>query len=180
MDKKTTRQLQLTKLKTINPLQKQQESHDIYQKLFNHVDFKMAKVIGITLSQAIEIDTTPIIEACFQQNKQVVIPKTLPQYEMAFYRYTNKTKLLKSRFGVFEPQVLQNEIGIIPDLMITPGLAFTSIGQRLGFGGGYYDRYLKKNPAIKTISLALTCQQLPVDSWPVETFDILIDNVLMA
>nr|WP_010011048.1 5-formyltetrahydrofolate cyclo-ligase [Loigolactobacillus coryniformis] len=63
------------------------------------------------------------------------------------------------------------------DLLIVPGLAFTGKGQRLGFGGGYYDRFLAQHPQT-TLGLALSPQFYPVADWPVEPFDIRIDQVI--
>ena len=69
--------------------------------------------------------------------------------------------------------VVQDEI----DLMVVPGVAFKENGQRLGFGGGYYDRYLAKYPGFKC-SLALSTQLASDDEWQPESFDIPVDRII--
>lgn len=176
LTKKICRQQQIDALLKLAqaPEQKAQQEMRILEQLLQLPTFKRASVLGITLSQEMEFKTQVVIAAAAKLNKTIVIPKTLPKRQMAFYQYDATTTLVKSHFGVWEP-VPTTEV--IPDLMIVPGLAFTDEGHRLGFGGGYYDRYLSQHP-MPTIALALKPQQKSKPDWTVAPFDIKIEQVI--
>lgn len=95
---------------------------------------------------------------------------------MNFYLINSLDELKKSSFGILEPS---NQSKIINkeniDLLIVPMVAFDSNHNRLGYGGGYYDRYLK-NYAGKVIGLAFSFQQ--TEALPVESFDIPIKTII--
>lgn len=149
----------------------------LYEQLFNSQEFMDAKVIGITVNMANEIPTLPIIKEAYRNNKTVVVPRTLPDFKMEFVKLDEQTKLEKTKFGVKEPingQVYpKNKI----DLIIVPGVAFTKAGHRLGFGAGFYDRYLKEYHG-NTISLAALPQYFDQPIWKVDEFDVTIDKII--
>ena len=96
---------------------------------------------------------------------------------MEFVAIDEDTTFEETSFGVLEPV----DGTVIPaeeiDLMVVPGVAFTTTGKRLGFGGGYYDRYLA-NYQGATISLALNTQVAAEDEWEADPFDIRVNKVL--
>jgi 5-formyltetrahydrofolate cyclo-ligase len=98
---------------------------------------------------------------------------------MTFVKYTKDTELEENSFGVREPKDYQNNIMDPPDLMIVPGLAYSEDKHRLGFGAGYFDRYLAKYPT-KTISLALSQQYYQETPWPVYVLDKSIDKIIVS
>lgn len=157
----------------------QKEINDLYFQLFNDPDFQEAQSIGITLSMNDEIPTFPIINQCFELGKEVYIPKTFSDYSMTFIKYTKDSELKESSFGVKEPKDYQNNVMDPPELMIVPGLAYSEDKNRLGFGAGYFDRYLAKYPT-KTISLALSRQYYTQTPWPVYVLDRPIDKILVS
>ena len=107
----------------------------------------------------------------------MLVPRTLPKRQMEFVQIDEDTEFEETGFGVLEPlagMVLQpQEI----DLIVVPGVAFTADGKRLGFGGGYYDRYLANYPG-RTVSLALTTQLADAAEWPGEDHDVRIGQVV--
>lgn len=157
----------------------QKEINDLYRQLFDNLDFQNTPSIGITLSMNNEIPTFPIINQCFEMGKEVYIPKTFDDYSMTFVKYTKDTELVESNFGVREPKDYENNIMDPPDLLIVPGLAYSKNNDRLGFGAGYFDRYLAKYPT-KTISLALSKQFYQETLWPIYVLDKQIDEVLVS
>ncbi len=158
----------------------QKEINDIYFQLFNDLDFQNAPSIGITLSMNDEIPTFPIINQCWEMGKEVYIPKTFKDYSMTFVKYTKDTELEESSFGVREPKDYDNNLMDPPDLLIVPGLAFSEDTKaRLGFGAGYFDRYLAKYPT-KTIALASSKQYYSKTPWPIYVLDKPIDKIISA
>lgn len=144
MDKATVRQETLAKLRKLGldkPRKKQQEGA-ILSQLFESSLWKNATNVGLTLSMGLEFSTQEIIEQAWQEGKITAVPKTAPQRKMDFIKITSGTIYEESNFGVREP--LNNDIikGSQLDLLIVPGVAFRLDGYRVGFGGGYYDRYL--------------------------------------
>ncbi|MCY9806928.1 5-formyltetrahydrofolate cyclo-ligase [Lentilactobacillus senioris] len=153
------------------------DSLNLYQQLQSLPVFQEANVIATTLNMPGELDTLPIINMARLLGKQVVIPKTLPKLQMEFYQMDDELTLEKTKFGVVEPKtgtvVLKKQI----DLIVVPGLAFTQTGIRVGFGAGFYDRYLADYQG-NTVSLALPPQYFKQPLWPVEEFDVKVDQVL--
>ncbi|MSD83329.1 5-formyltetrahydrofolate cyclo-ligase [Lactobacillus curvatus] len=178
--KEQIRQQQIAALQTLaqTPALKSAQEAKLLQLLMATEAFQTATIIGITLSQPIEMATNPVIDAIRFAGKQVVVPKTLPARQMAFYPLTATTDLATSSYGVLEPVITASSQAIIPDLMIVPGLAFSPEGWRVGFGGGYYDRYLVQHP-MPTIALALKPQQRSAD-WAIDEFDVQLDQVLQV
>ncbi|MHA8138379.1 5-formyltetrahydrofolate cyclo-ligase [Lactobacillaceae bacterium Scapto_B20] len=173
MNKKTLRNQIITDLKKIKHV-----DQNLYQKLFAHPDWQSANTIAVTLSSAIELDTAPIIKAAREAGKQVVVPRTLPKFQMEFVNYDERTELLKSPFGIMEPANGDVIAKSAIDLIIVPGLAFaTTTHDRLGFGGGFYDRYLADFNG-NTISLALPIQAYPIPNWAVNEYDIKVKTII--
>lgn len=174
INKSEQRQLQKEALKTLSIHQKQTESNRLYQLLFETTAWQEAGTIAVTLSMPIELDTAPIIEAAWSANKKTVVPKIV-NHQMIFVPFDDGSSLQTGQLSIREPvtevAVSANKI----DLVIVPGLAFTRSGARLGFGAGYYDRFLV-NYTGKTIALALSPQIK--QNIPIEAHDQLIQEVL--
>ncbi|MEJ6400533.1 5-formyltetrahydrofolate cyclo-ligase [Nicoliella lavandulae] len=173
MNKKILRNQIINELK----LSKHLDQH-LYQQLFAHPDWQAADTVAITLSSAIELDTAPLISAAHAAHKQVVVPRTLPGFQMEFVVYDNDTQLAQTKFGIMEPQ----NGTVVPktaiDLIIVPGLCFaTQTNDRLGFGGGFYDRYLADYQG-HTISLALPAQLCATPNWDVDKYDIKVQTII--
>ncbi|OCA86394.1 5-formyltetrahydrofolate cyclo-ligase [Pradoshia sp. D12] len=147
----------------------------IVEYLFSHDIWKNAKTIGITISRHPEIETKEIIERAWKEKKNIVIPKCYPHTKhMEFYDYRPNTILESVYSGLKEPRpdktqkIESDQI----DIMVVPGLLFSTTGYRIGFGGGYYDRYLASFYGIK-LSLAFMMQIR--DDIHTEEFDIPVD-----
>lgn len=92
-----------------------------------------------------EIDTVPVMEDAWSRGKQVAVPYCVPDTRIIeFYRIDSLDSLVEGAYGVREPDP-DREVkltGFMDSLCILPGLAFDAKGYRLGYGGGYYDRFL--------------------------------------
>ncbi|MEH7074042.1 5-formyltetrahydrofolate cyclo-ligase [Neobacillus drentensis] len=153
-------------------------SQQIAGKLYEDHDWKQAQVIGITISKSPEVDTYPIIRKAWELGKDVVVPKCDPENRMlTFRRITDFSQLETVFYNLLEPiENVTEPVGIDRiELLIVPGLAFTREGYRLGFGGGYYDRYLL-NYSGKALSLAFEEQILP--QFHIENHDIPVSKII--
>ena len=131
----------------------------------------------MTISTEIEIDTKPLISLAWADKKKVVVPKTFPGRKMEFFEIVPESEYELTSFGVLEPKdetksVSRDKINLI----VVPGVAFTLKGQRLGYGGGFYDRYLSKHTRHFTAALAFEFQMM--EEVPTEPTDLLPDVVI--
>ena len=170
MEKKEIREAVIKRLKELTSEQKVKQEKAIINTLFQTSEWRKAKTVAITLSQNIELDTSAIIDKAWSDGKVVVIPRAKKNREMDFVAYTKETPIERSSFGLKEPArdliaISKSEI----DLIIVPGLAYCESGFRIGFGGGYYDRFLV-NYKGDTLSLILDEQQ--INSFRIDPFDV--------
>jgi 5-formyltetrahydrofolate cyclo-ligase len=178
MEKK---ELRIKLKETLSALSKpiyEEFSKKIVSQLFQDEDWKQSAIIGVTLSKFPEVDTYPIIRKAWEQGKTVVVPKCYPKEKKMSFRVLSDFSQLESVFyGLLEP--IEEKTQLINheniDLIIVPGLGYTKEGYRVGFGGGYYDRYLK-NYSGKTISLAFHSQMIP--SFKAENHDIPVEKII--
>lgn len=156
----------------------QKQCSIVHKSLFEQTEWQKAVTIGITLSRGREIDTSRIIERAWEENKKVVVPKCIPDSkELQFRTLTSYDQLEKVYFGLREPIVAETTF-VDPthiDLIIVPGLLYDHDGYRIGFGGGYYDRFLAHYNG-QTLSLALD-EQIQ-ETLPHETFDIPVQKII--
>ena len=139
--KKELRQTVLNQMKSLSEKEKEQADGWLTQHLFQSRAYQEARVIATYLSMPHEVSTAAFIKQAQLDGKRVLVPKTYGQGRMIFVDY-DESYLQKSSFGLMEPMseeaVEKTEI----DLIHVPGVVFNSQGFRIGYGGGYYDRYL--------------------------------------
>ncbi|MGN1481613.1 5-formyltetrahydrofolate cyclo-ligase [Porcipelethomonas sp.] len=141
--------------KHMNPDIKKNSDEEIYNNLLTLDVFKKAELILAYMSTNIEINTDKIIEYCLNSSKTVALPRCIENNRMDFYYYNKKADLEKSAYGIYEPYPDKNNLLYSYEnaLCIVPGLAFDKKGYRLGYGGGYYDRFLSEHKNIITVGL---------------------------
>lgn len=153
-------------------------SKQIANGLFDTDEWKNAEIIGITISRGKEIDTSYIIRKAWEVGKQIAIPKCLPKTKgMDFRIFSDYKELEIVYYGLQEPKVEETN-SVLPnqiDLLIVPGLIYDERGYRIGFGGGYFDRYLSTYPN-ETITLAFDLQV--VKEIPNEAFDLPVQKII--
>jgi len=180
MEKKAFRKQQIQRLSQLTSAERAQQNASLQQQLWATPVWQQAQTVAITISSEIEVATQPIIMAAWQAGKQVVIPKTLPKRQMAFMPYTRTSQLERTKFGILEPTTGPVVDKTAIDLVLVPGLGYSRADHaRIGFGGGYYDRYLADYPGTK---LTLAYREMAFDhaEWPVDAYDILLDELLVA
>ena len=165
----------LHEMKAISQEQKQFIDQALTERLLQHPFYQEAKVIATYLSFPHEFQTQELIEQALRDCKKVLIPKTYPKGRMDFVVY-DPQQLVKTSFGLLEPQ---GDLEVVDasqiDLIHVPGLAFTTEGYRIGYGGGYYDRYLKHFSG-NTLSTVYPCQ---IRDFIPEDHDIPVQEVLV-
>ena len=165
----------LHEMKAISQEQKPAIDQALTERLLHHPFYQEAKVIATYLSFPHEFQTQELIEQVLKDGKKVLIPKTYPKGRMEFVVY-NPQQLVKTSFGLLEPQ---GELEVVEasqiDLIHVPGLAFTTEGCRIGYGGGYYERYLEHFTG-HTLSTIYPCQ---VQDFITENHDIPVQEVLI-
>ncbi|UOQ86010.1 5-formyltetrahydrofolate cyclo-ligase [Gracilibacillus salinarum] len=150
----------------------------LQNRLFRSYEWKQSHTVAITISTTLEWDTEEIIRRAWKEGKRVAIPKCFPvTKEMCFYHYESGDTLLPLWKDMLEP--ISNAESFINksdiDLIIVPGIAFDKSGYRIGYGGGYYDRYLQSFRG-KSISIAAGFQLY--SSIPVQPHDIPVDIII--
>lgn len=172
------RKLRLQILERLNQLSEEEKteienlliSHLIHSKLF-----QKSSVIGTTFSQPFEWNTKPIMEKAWEENKTVVVPKTYPMKRQLTFFEVHKDSELEVGYGnILEPKEEyskkydKNEI----DLLIVPGIVFDEYGYRIGFGGGYYDRFLID---YKRTTVSIASKRQMIEKIPIQPYDIPVD-----
>ena len=158
------------------------------KQLLRHPVFIRSQRIAFYLANDNEIDPMPLLQAAWAMGKQCYLPVLHPfkSGHLLFSRYRKHDKLIKNRYGIAEPRIRsQDQLkSSALDLVLTPLVAFDNQGNRLGMGGGYYDRtfYERNNRnRFKPILIGLSheCQKvdlLAVDSWDIPVTAIMTDR----
>jgi len=119
-----------------------------------------AESIFCFISFGSEVDTHALLQRLLADKKQLAVPRILHGqgiHAISFHRWDN---LQPGELGILTP-VSETQADFPIDVCITPGLGFTTRGERLGFGRGYYDRWFSANPSCYRLALAYECQVLP-------------------
>jgi 5-formyltetrahydrofolate cyclo-ligase len=169
----------LRKLKTQKEESRNRKSGRIKSKLFRTQLFKRAKRVMFYVTFDGEVDTRQMITHAKKLGKIVAAPVCRKDKTMRPCRMKDVTQLVKGLYGVYEPAVKEFMRLEDLDLVIVPGIAFDTRGNRLGRGKGYYDRFLHKIPKKTTsIGLAFDFQILP--DIPIVATDARVDRVICA
>ena len=150
-------------------------SSTIQARLIESDYFIRAKSVAVYSPINNEVETDKIIAACFEMNKKIFLPK-LCSTDLNFLALKPDSQFQKNKFGI--PEICNSEAEIAGhiDLMICPGIAFDSKKNRVGYGGGYYDRYLTSASYNHLGMLGFSMQK--TESISVDSFDIPMDFIL--
>ena len=168
----------------LTALQQQQAEDSITQQALALIEERNAQHIALYVSFDGEISTDKLIKTLWAQDKHVYLPLLHPfnPNHLLFLRYLPDTPMLKNKFGIWEPKL--NVQNVLPldelDILFTPLVAFDKQGNRLGMGGGFYDRTLQnwQNSSFIPVGLAHQCQQ--VEQLPTEAWDVPLHRILVA
>lgn len=178
MDKKQLRQEGKQLLESWSESKRFNIAKETADQLFQTEWWKSASTIGITLAQAHEIPTNIIIEKAWGLGKSVCVPKCKGKTrEMIFYKITLMSQLEKAYFGLLEPKIEETTMMSQEkiDLMFVPGLLFDQTGYRIGYGGGFYDRYLA---SFSQTTISLISEEQIIDKVPTDQYDIPVNHII--
>jgi len=179
-DKRITRELALELRAALAEEERKLRSQKIQKKIIELPEFKQAKTIMTYLDFRGEVEMTSLAEKILASGKRLVLPCCAPQSVLIPAVIRDLAKDIEpGKWGIREPKK-ENIIPAEPeeiDLVIVPGVAFDRQGNRLGYGGGYYDRFLPQvHLNVKKIATAFTCQVLP--EIPVDPLDVKMDALI--
>lgn len=139
--------------------------------------YQQAKTLYGYLPYNQEVRTTAMLQQALSDGKRVAVPKIYGD-EMKFIFLDDLSQVEKGYSGIPEP-IKDGPVADDPTaLVLMPGLAFDAQGHRVGYGGGFYDRFLEKEPNHPTIALCYEFQMLP--ELPVQEYDVPVDCVIWA
>lgn len=148
MSKEYLRKLIKDARDNINQTEREKHNNIIFDLLTNSDFFKNCQSLYIFMSFGSEVDTIRIINEALNQGKKLYLPRILNK-NMEFYKIDSLDRLKKNKFGFLEPDAsyeIDNKIyNNCNRLMIVPGIAFDIYGNRIGYGGGYYDKFLSRH-----------------------------------
>lgn len=152
--------------------------HRIAVRLRSLLYYRRAKTVLVYVSMPIEVDTREIITRALSDGKRVAVPRCVPgTREMEFYLIDSLESLSPGTFGVLEPE--PDPARLLTDfshsICVVPALACDRAGYRLGYGGGYYDRFLRDYPGEKVLILYKCC--LVPHLWH-GRFDVPVDRIV--
>ncbi len=170
--------------KAVNPAHRQESSAEICRKILKREDVLWAlaehKPFAVYLASRDEIDLTELIEKLWDADVTVAVPSwDSGRKTYMLSTYSNTTSLLKGAHGIDEPAEINPIDPQDIAVWIVPGLAFTQNGSRLGYGGGWYDRYLAMAPD-EAISIGVGYNFQLVEELPTEAHDKSLTAVVTA
>jgi 5-formyltetrahydrofolate cyclo-ligase len=173
----------------LSDLYQQEQAVLLREKLIKLTEVIHTKKIAIYLTNDGELNTQPFINWCWKNKISVYLPVIHPfsKGHLLFIQYTETSILIKNKYGISEPKLdVRNIITVDKlDIIFTPLVAFDKRGNRLGMGGGFYDRTLatwylqyQQNKQTKPVPIGLAHDCQHVSSIPIETWDIPLPRIV--
>jgi 5-formyltetrahydrofolate cyclo-ligase len=178
--KRAIRKEILKKRDEISPDLKSVKNALIKERLFSLPEFINANTVFFYASFRSEVETLSIIKESIKMGKKIVLPKVdKERHRLKLHEIKDISELSPGYMGIPEPSPFNERLVTLDniDLVIIPGAAFDFSGNRLGYGGGYYDILLSENTR-KVPIIALAYEEQLVDSIPSEKHDVKVDIIV--
>ena len=146
----------------------------IFNKVINLEEYIQTNLILIYVSLKEEVDTIKLIKYSLEKGKKVAVPKCEGN-NIVFYYINTLEDLEKGNFGILEPRTSQKVTDFNHSICIVPGVVFDKQNNRIGYGRGFYDRFLKNYTGIK---IGLTYKECICDKIVVDDYDMKIDKII--
>ncbi len=166
----------------LSTVQQQQASLQLIEQCLSHAKLQSAQHIAFYLAHDGELNPLPLIKELWQQGKSVYLPVLHPfnPGHLLFLHYHSQSIMVNNKYGISEPKLDVTKVCPVAklDIIFTPLVAFDVAGNRMGMGGGYYDRTLANTIDHKPYAMGLAhdCQlvtQLPIAAWDVPLAEII-------
>ncbi|WP_311468003.1 5-formyltetrahydrofolate cyclo-ligase [uncultured Abiotrophia sp.] len=178
--KTSLRQTTLAALKSMPATSRQQLTDDLWQQFVALLGEEGYQRIGLYYGVGEEVPTAQWLDPLVDLGYQVFLPRMMPKRGLDFCLYHGQESLEEVFRGIYQPSQAEPAVAMASlDLLVVPGLAFRSDGQRIGFGGGYYDCLLAQIET-PTLSLVLPCQYYEQTAWQAEGHDQAVGRLLLA
>ena len=169
----------LAKRKQIPAEKKKEMDSAICRRLASTVSFRFADTVMLYSALPSEIDMTEIIDLALSQGKRVLLPRCIPNTpHMNFHEIHSTDELEKGSFSIMEPKA-DSHIFVPTEtdktICIIPGVIYDTEGHRVGYGKGYYDRYLSDKPVQK---IGVVYDDFILSSLPHGRFDLAVDLII--
>ena len=168
--------------RALTPEQQTQFALQAADRMMAYTPVLLAHTVAVFLSFDGELDTRPLIDQLWRAGKRVYLPVLHPfsPGNLLFLHYHPNSDLVVNRLNIREPKLDVRDVLPLSqlDVLVTPLVAFDAAGQRLGMGGGFYDRTLQnwRQHRLQPVGYAHDCQQ--VDALPTEQWDIPLPAVI--
>ena len=146
----------------------------IFNKIINLKEYKDRTLILTYVSLKEEVDTIELIKYSLNIGKQVAVPKCEGN-DIVFYYINNLEDLKEGNFGILEPKTNETVNDFENSICIVPGIAFDKENNRIGYGKGFYDRFLKNYKGVK---IGLTYKEYICDKIDVDDNDVKMDKII--
>ena len=177
MNKQQLRQAIRQRKRAMTQEEIEDRSRSLCEKFLKSDDYRCCTCLYGYLPYNQEVRTWPILHQALADGKQVAVPKVYGD-EMKFIYLTDLTQVAAGYAGIPEP-IADGPVAEQQDaLVLMPGLAFDPQGHRIGYGGGFYDKFLSREPGHPTVALCYEFQM--VDHLETEQFDIPVNTVIWA
>lgn len=178
----TIRRHMIETRRNLAPAAQRSNAQQLCLRIMRSAAFRRAERIAVYFALNGEISLAPLIRQALKRNKAVYTPVVLPGFTLRFARLTAATTLVKNRYGIPEPKhkclIAIKEL----DLLLCPLVAFDARGNRVGMGGGFYDRALAaiqhhQTPRIWGVAHDLQrCEHIPVASWDIPMHKVITEK----
>jgi 5-formyltetrahydrofolate cyclo-ligase len=152
----------------------------IKKHLFEQDEYREARAVMFYAAFGSEVPTSEIIESALRDGKVVVLPiADMQSNNLVLRKIRDLTHLKESEYGIPEPVIEHTDDFVAEniDLVIVPGIAFDEEGSRIGYGGGFYDRFMQLlSPNVPLLSIAFELQVVP--KIPSESHDLPVDKII--
>lgn len=184
MTKQNARERMKVKRASLSEAERARKNQAIRQKLFALEEWKTVRWFYPFVSYGTEVDTVSMIQYVFQQSAwehriRVAVPRVQGE-QMDFYEITSLGDLKPGYHGILEPSRFCPRVEAREGLMLLPGLAFDWHHNRVGYGGGYYDRYLEQYGGQQLLTVAVAYDFQIVDSIEAQEHDIRPQKIIIG
>lgn len=179
-EKKKVRKLKTEQRDKMTAEERNAADKRILEKVLSLPEYRWAKAVLTYVSMRSEADTKRLISEALKEGKTVAAPRVSGK-EMQFYVIASQEELEEGYFGILEPGAacpLFSFSDVSPEeiFLLIPGTAFDRTGGRIGYGGGFYDRFLSEHLELKRIALAYEAQMM--ERVPREEYDLCMDKIV--